>query len=231
MVDFEPINTKDKSVQYRLKVKTERNDSRLNNHQPIQLLGWCANCDIQIIIDHHSCVEYLSKYAAKGEPQSPMLKDTFNSVINHDDSSPFTKVIKRLMMKSIGERDFSAQETMHLLLSLNLHSSNLKVVPINLNGSSKIQTNLSSEHKCTQDSLLDVYAKREVHQKNLTDIIQMNFITFAANHKVSKGKLVEQSANVVPRIFPNYSPNPNGDKYGLYCKYQLLMYKPWSGSK
>ena len=157
MVDFEPINTKDKSVQYRLKVKTERNNSRLNNHQPIQLSGWRANCDIQIIIDHHACVEYLSKYAAKGEPRSPMLKDTLNSVINHDDSSPSTKVIKRLMMKSIGERDFSTQETMHLLLSLNLHSSNLKVVPINLNGSRKIQTNLSSEHKCTQDSLLDVY--------------------------------------------------------------------------
>ena len=124
MVDFEPINTKDKSVQYGLKVKTERNDSRLNNHQPIPLLGWRANCDIQIIIDHHACVEYLSKYAAKGEPRSPMLKDTFNSIINYDDSFPSTKVIKRLMMKSIGERDFDALETMHLLLSLNFMARN-----------------------------------------------------------------------------------------------------------
>ena len=72
---------------------------------------------------------------------------------------------------------------------------------INLNGSRKIQINLSSEHKCTQDSLLDVYAKREVHQKNLPDIMQMNFITLAAKYKVSKGKLIKRSANVVPRIF------------------------------
>ena len=35
----------------------------------------------------------------------------------------------------------------------------------------------------------------------------------------------------MPRIFPNYSPNPSGDNYGLYCTYQLLKYKPWSGSQ
>jgi hypothetical protein len=64
MIDFEPIHTKDKSIRYRLKVKTKRNYSRLNNHQPVQLEGWHANCDIQVIIDHHACVEYLSKYAA-----------------------------------------------------------------------------------------------------------------------------------------------------------------------
>jgi hypothetical protein len=25
-----------------------------------------ANCDIQVVIDHYACVEYLTKYAAKG---------------------------------------------------------------------------------------------------------------------------------------------------------------------
>ena len=33
--------------------------------------------------------------------------------------------------------------------------------------------------------------------------------------------------NVVHRIFPWYSANPKGDNYNLYCKYQLLKYKPW----
>ena len=31
----------------------------------------------------------------------------------------------------------------------------------------------------------------------------------------------------MPRIFPNYCPNPNRINYGLHCKYQLLKYKPW----
>ncbi len=58
----------------RAKIVTKRNDSRLNNHQRLQLQGWRANCDIQVVIDHYACVEYLIKYAAKGEPRSPMLK-------------------------------------------------------------------------------------------------------------------------------------------------------------
>ncbi len=33
--------------------------------------------------------------------------------------------------------------------------------------------------------------------------------------------------NVIPRIFPTYSPNPKGPNVGLYCKYQLFRYKPW----
>ena len=33
---------------------------------------------------------------------------------------------------------------------------------------------------------------------------------------------------MIPRIFPTYSPNPKGANFGLYCKYQLLRYKPWA---
>ena len=40
---FEPIHTKDGSTQYKAKIITKRNDSRLNNHQRLQLQGWRAN--------------------------------------------------------------------------------------------------------------------------------------------------------------------------------------------
>ncbi len=43
---------------------TKRSDLRLNTHQRLQLQGWRANCDIQVVIDHYACVEYLTKYAA-----------------------------------------------------------------------------------------------------------------------------------------------------------------------
>ena len=35
--------------------------------------GWCAKCDIQLVIDHYACVEYLTKYAAKGKPRSALF--------------------------------------------------------------------------------------------------------------------------------------------------------------
>ena len=37
------------------------------NHR-LQLQGWRANCDIQMVVDYYACVEYLAKYASEGEP-------------------------------------------------------------------------------------------------------------------------------------------------------------------
>lgn len=108
-----------------------------------QLQGWRANCDIQVIIDHHKCVEYLSKYAAKGEPRSPILTNTFNSVITNIDSKLHPqKAVKKVITKTVGQRDFSAQETMHLLSSLKLYSTTFTVLPVSLNGSRRIKSNV-----------------------------------------------------------------------------------------
>ncbi|XP_020897308.2 uncharacterized protein LOC110236158 [Exaiptasia diaphana] len=225
---FEPVNSKDKSIKYRAKLVTKRNDSRLNNHQKVQIQGWRANCDIQIIIDQHACVEYLTKYAAKGEPKSPMLTNAFKSVLQsvHLNTKPH-KAIKKIMMKTIGERDYSAQETMHLLLSLKLYSSSFDVLPINLNGSRKVFTNVKDESICTSQSLLDIYANRINLRCHVPDIMDMNFVEFASKYKVVKGKLQQRPPNVVPRIFPSYPSNPKGVHYENYCKYNLLKFKPW----
>ena len=55
----------------------------------------------------------------------------------------------------------------------------------------------------------------------------MSFVQFATTYKVVNNELTKLPENVVPRIFPTYSPNPKGPNFGLYCKYQLLRYKPW----
>ncbi|KAJ7351752.1 hypothetical protein OS493_035694 [Desmophyllum pertusum] len=168
-LEFEEIHSKGDKVQYKARVVTERNDSRLNNNQQLQLQGWRANCDIQVVIDHYSCVEYLTKYAAKGEPRSPMLKKTFNYIVDsvHGNGDSH-KAIKKVVMKTIGERDYAAQETMHHLLSLKLHRSSFNVIPVSLNGSRKICHNTSIENDgiCTSNSLLDYYASREQYDSS-----------------------------------------------------------------
>ena len=58
--------------------------------------AWCAKCDIQLVIDHYACVEYLTKYAAKGKPRSALLKQTFNSIVqNIDNNSDPHRAIKK----------------------------------------------------------------------------------------------------------------------------------------
>ena len=180
-LEFEEVHSKGDKVHYRAKVVAKRNDPRLNNNQQLQLQGWRANCDIQVVIDHYACVEYLTKYAAKGEPRSPFLKKVFSSIVsNLHENVDSHKVIKKVVMKTVGERDYAAQETMHQLLSLKLHSSSFNVIPVSLNGSRKISNVPSAENDgiCTSNSLLDHYAYRDQYD-NSAEVMNLNFIQFA----------------------------------------------------
>jgi len=57
-------------------------------------------------------------------------------------------------MKSLEQCDFSAQETMHHLMSLKLVSSTFNVVPISLNGSRRIKTYTPDGNNVTNDRYL-----------------------------------------------------------------------------
>ncbi len=227
-LEFEHIHTKSGVNKYKAKITTKRNDSRLNNHQRLQLQGWRANCDIQVVIDYQACIEYLAKYASKGEPRSQVLKDVFSSIVRNcqEDTNP-AKLIKTVIMKTLGQRDFSAQEVMHHLMSLKLISSSFNVIQISLNPSRKIKNKPKDGDNVTHDSLLDTYAKREKYSKTIPDIMNLILINFVTKYKVVNNKLTNQPENVIPTTLPVYSANPKGLNFGLYCKYQLLKYKPW----
>ena len=100
-----------------------------------------------------------------------MLKQAFNSIVQKVDSNTDPhRAIKKVVMKSLGERDYAAQETMNHLLSLKLHSSSFKVMPVSLNGSRRGRNTAES---CTDYSLVDVYANREQYESS-QDIMNMN---------------------------------------------------------
>lgn len=63
-------------------------------------------------------------------------------------------------MKTLGQRDFSTQETMHHLLSLKFVSCSFKVTPVSLSGSRRLNLNqrLFDNDIVTNDCFLDVYA-------------------------------------------------------------------------
>ncbi len=191
ILEFEQIHTNNDMPQYRANIVTKRNDSRLNNNQQLQLQGWIANCDIQVVIDHYACVEYITKYAAKGEPRTPVMKAAFSTVMkNSSSNSNPHKAIKKVIMKTLGERDYAAQETMHHLLSLRLYSSSFNVIPVSLNGSRRITINTATEDSkvCSSNSPLDVYANRE-HYGSPIDTAKLNFVQFVTEFKVVNKKL------------------------------------------
>ena len=70
-----------------------------------------------------ACVEYLTKYVANDEHRTLILKAEFNKIMNNAPSNDNPhKGIKKVVMKTIGERDDAAQEIMHHLLTLKLHT-------------------------------------------------------------------------------------------------------------
>ena len=102
-------------------VDTKRNDPRINTHNPLQLQGWRANVDMQVCVSAYGLAKYVVKYATKSEPQSKTLAQTFQMIVDGlDKRDPSRKAVSKLLMKSIGERDYSAQETCHLIMGEKL---------------------------------------------------------------------------------------------------------------
>ena len=226
-IEFEQVHTNSGESKYKAVIVTKRNDARLNRHQPLQLQGWRANCDIQIIVDYQACLEYLVKYASKGEKASSVLNNAFNNVVQKlTDTSDIPSSFKQIMIKSVGQRDYSIQEVMHHLLSLKCVSSTYDVITTSLDGSRRIQMTKNKEF-CTVPSVLDTYAERKMHLNKFPEILKYNFIQFVSSFAQKGSKLEKRRFPVIVKTYPKYSSNPENKHYGLFCKYELLKYKPW----
>ena len=213
-----------------MKVVTKRNDYRLNNHQRLQLQGWRANCDIQVIIDYHSCLEYIAKYASKAEKISSVAKEAFTSVLCESSNQNNGKsTLRKLMMKAVGQRNMSIQEVMHHILSIKLVSSSFQVITTSLDGSRKVQLTADGSLN-SEPSLLDTYVGRAIYETDFPGISNCNFTEFASNYFQSKKGIKKRTSPVVIKAYPNYSSSLKGPSYGLFCRYQLLRYKPWQHS-
>ena len=163
----------------------KRNDSRVNRRQRLLLQSWRANCDIQPIIDYNACLEYLAKYASKAEKISDVARDAFVSVFeNLKGNEQMRSVIQKLMIKAVGERDFSVQEMMHYILSLKLISSSFQVVNVSVDGSHKID--ITDENITTEASIVDNYANRENLESCGRTILESNFVQFVSHYTVQK---------------------------------------------
>ena len=133
------INTENEQQE----VLTARNDSLINSYDPIQLSGWRANVDLKYITSKQKVVEYCAKYATKCEPRSQLMREIFSSiVINLKDGNTALTAIQKLLINSIGERDYSSQETCHLLLQLPMYKASRDFVGLSLDGTRAVEQNI-----------------------------------------------------------------------------------------
>lgn len=132
------------------------------------------------------------------------------------------------MLTTVGNRDYSVQEVMHHLLSLKCLSASFEVITASLDGTRKINTN--GRQSCTEPSMLDIYSQRDVYLGVDPEMLNRNFVKFVSMFTLKGKKLTRKSKDVIVKTYPNYSSSPTNPHYGLFCKYQLLKYKPWKGT-
>ena len=92
--------------------------------------------DMQYCVSRQKVTQYVAKYATKSETRSKSLKDIYSTIVRglKDDDKPL-KAIQKLLMKSLSARDYSSQETCHLLLQLPMYMSTREYVILSLDGS------------------------------------------------------------------------------------------------
>lgn len=164
-------------------------------------------------------VEVHSERRTKSEPVQSLYKSCVECL---SDTSNVSKFLHSAIICSVGKRDFAAQETCHMLLSLLLFSCTYNFVTVALNSSHKLLKDQDSSELMLEDSLLDTYTSRDA------SLADLNLCQFATNYRVVCGKIVKCTSPVVVRTFPMFSSNPQGDHHAFYCKYQLIKYRPWT---
>ena len=105
---------------FRWKLYLGINDCIINSVNLWQMASHRANVDFRPLFDHHSAVEYATKYATKAEKGSKAQEAIFAHAMsraskNYDDDDPATHVYASFLMQSIGARDWSSQEVGHVL--------------------------------------------------------------------------------------------------------------------
>lgn len=65
-------------------IKTERHDPLVNRHNRFITEHWRANTDVQCIVSLSAVLNYIAKYATKGEPRSKAMEDLLNDALSRE---------------------------------------------------------------------------------------------------------------------------------------------------
>jgi len=140
---------------------TGQNDGMAKSFNPVQLSAWCANVDMQYIVSQHKVIEYCTKYVTKSEPRSQSLKEVFTTIVRSlKEGNISLKAVQKLLINTVGERDYSAQETCHLLLQLPMFKASRDFIILSLDGSHAVEDRLDEEQHATAPSIIDHYLVR-----------------------------------------------------------------------
>ena len=202
----------------------------INSFNLVQLSAWRANVDMQYIVTRQRVLQYCTKYVTKSEPRSQSLKEIFTTIVHGlKEGNTSLKAVQKLLINIVGERDYSAQETCHLLLQLPMFKASRDFVILSLDGSRAVEDRLEEGQRATALSIVDHYMGRP----DSSQFNSMTLLEFARQYSMPQTLGAEPTPRnrrivVIPR--PYISPDPAGEKYEQYCRQSLMRHKCFRSS-
>jgi hypothetical protein len=128
------------------------------------------------------------------------MKEVYNNIIkNINDDTSALKVVQKLLISSISERDYSSQVNCHLLLQLPLIKSTRYFIILSdsLDGSHQVENQLDdATNIVTKASILDHYIQHPTDDH----FEKMTLLHFAQNYSMSKHTKLQKMKIVFPNV-------------------------------
>lgn len=177
----------------------KRNDESMGKYNPYFTSIWRANTDISPISNSKEAAEYIGKYAGKAETASLSYITTMRSQMNAIKDTDTRKVISKFFVRSLGDRDYSAQEVIHILMDWPLYRCSRSFVTVNLGKEQWLPLSLNDNdttNNAMKISQLKKYLDRNILLENY------NFLQFLQGVKVQKETVIIPEKSKIVRIFP-----------------------------
>ncbi|EFX60656.1 hypothetical protein DAPPUDRAFT_276302 [Daphnia pulex] len=199
---------------------------------------WCANVDLQLILDHHAAMNYMVKYASKQERSGNTLQQVIKTIINKADVTDNAgSAFRSSIIRSIGHRDIGKGEASRILFSGHHCESSFNYVNVSWDLTvNEVYRNPTTGELETRPTLLTYFAKRHVYIEQNTypnwNLDQPNFIEFCRHFTVVKGNLRNNPNpdKTTVLTFPVHRNSPTSATYHLFCRYSLIKFFAWTES-
>ncbi|XP_074596306.1 ATP-dependent DNA helicase Pif1-like [Brevipalpus obovatus] len=178
----------------------QRNDTYMARYNKFVTQVWRANTDFSPIVSGYAVLNYIAKYASKGEHASAFYSDNIRNMLDvARDETPARSIIRRFLCSSIGERDYSAQEVMHIVMGWPLSRCSRAFVNLVIREEQwdRLEDVVNAQDRPQSRNLLQKYCERPNTMSSMTLFYFAKFV-----YTDHSGQFKHRANAAIVRVFP-----------------------------
>jgi len=228
-----------------------RNDPYCNSYEPHFLLANLGNVDWRPCINLYAVVEYVTKYAMKAPKGSRRLGEVLKSAVDEvcrygkegQGLDLLQQSFKKVFARTLGDRDFTLFEAVHLGLGLPQVFEMLPTISLNTYGTRRLKhqsvlRKLGEDEDVREDSKVDKFNKRlailrdqnrgkkhvAITEAELRDV---SFYEFYWKYYVKYNRIYRSNRPVALMVTPSVSAdcaNVTHARHEMYARTSVVAY-------